>query len=184
MRGVKRQSINELVKRSVILLTAEGKVDVAQADVAVGGLDPSRSKAQQAATAGAPAVPMVLDLQVPHPGSSTVASAGAKESQPGRPANAYQEARTLREQSEAALAQLELEKAYGSVVDREGVRRASVEVGRMMRDRLLPIGVQLAPALSAKTDVAEIGRLIEGEIRKALEDCVKLMLVRLDKQAQ
>lgn len=89
----------------------------------------------------------------------------------------YQASRAVKESYTARLKKAEYEKMMGQLVDREGVERASFQVGRILRDKLSSLPTRLAPKVTVETDqrknfiilTAEVENVI-GEIQQLLSD--------------
>lgn len=77
----------------------------------------------------------------------------------------YWSNRTRREGALAELAELELGKKRGDLVERLRVETASFAAGRMLRDTVLGLPTQLAPVLASMKDASQI----ETKLRDALE---------------
>lgn len=78
--------------------------------------------------------------------------------------------RAVREGINAQLAQIELDRERGRLVEREDVRAEAFETARRVRDRLLGVPVRLGPVVASKTDPTECELLIRTEIDAALDE--------------
>ena len=78
--------------------------------------------------------------------------------------------RTVREGINAQLAQLELDRERGRLVDRDDVRAQAFESARRVRDRLLGVPVRLGPVVAGRTDPTECEKLIRAELDVALQE--------------
>lgn len=167
-RGVSKQAISKLVKRGIIPLI-DSKIDPQIADMKISSqLNPARSKALaspglQASVAGRPGVSGAPAGSMPA-GESKVVDI-----------NTYSGAKAIREKYEALRAESEYRKSAGLLVDAAGVRRAALLAGRATRDAVMPVGVRIAGQLADMSDAKEIAALIEGELRKALQDAAKFL---------
>lgn len=83
---------------------------------------------------------------------------------------AYSKARAVKETMAAKTAQVKYEQLTGSLVDADEVRSAAKIVGLNLRNSLLNLPNKLAPILAAETDVLKAKRILEDEIRSALEN--------------
>jgi hypothetical protein len=95
------------------------------------------------------------------------------EDVPGGTASAnpkYWEAKANREDNLAQLAQLELAKKRGDLVDRQRVETVAFASGRMLRDAMLGLPTQLAPELATMTDAFQIEVKMREALRKVLAD--------------
>jgi hypothetical protein len=89
----------------------------------------------------------------------------------------WQAARTQLMREKLALLRMQrLERAGALVPEKEMIEVHSV-VWRWVRDRMLAIGVKLAPRLAAESRPAGCQLLVEVEIRQALEDASRLEIV-------
>ena len=110
--GKSRAYVHKLVKQGKIPIEA-GKIDFQMADQALGQVkDPARA--------------MVTEVAAPAPGTVPQADAGPS----------FSRARIARETYQAKLAQLELERRQGQVLDRAGIEEGMVEGARIIRRRL------------------------------------------------
>lgn len=105
--------------------------------------------------------------QVHLPTSNRMDAAG------GEPANdqsRYAKARAAREEAEAALAALKLEREQGKLV---GVEAVGAEVDRAftrVRQRMLSVGNAAAPELVGLSDPAQVQGVIDAYVRDALAE--------------
>ncbi len=88
--------------------------------------------------------------------------------------NVYWDARARRETAEADKAEIELAKLRGDVADIEGMKRAAMVTGRLLRDSFLGLPAKLAPEYAGLTDAFEIERNMEAAIRRILDDIADL----------
>lgn len=86
----------------------------------------------------------------------------------------YWDNKARREGALAELAELDLAKRRGELVERAKVEDASFAIGRMLRDSVLGLPTQLAPELAAMTDSFEIESKLRSALRKVFEDTTKL----------
>lgn len=93
----------------------------------------------------------------------------------------YWESKARREGALAELAELELSKKRGELVDRARVVSASFYIGRMLRDAVLGLPTQLAPEISGMTDAFAIETKLREALRQVFADTVKLTADDLDK---
>ena len=92
----------------------------------------------------------------------------------GDSGSAYWDARTLREQSEAAIADMKRRQMEGDLVERRRVEEASMRIGRMLRDAVLGVPTKLAPEVSHLTDAWEIEQRLSAALRQVLADVAKM----------
>ena len=97
------------------------------------------------------------------------------------PGDTYSDHRTRRERAEALMAEAELAKITGSMLEREPALRAIYSRFRELRDAGMLIGRRLAPILTPMTDQREIRMSIERAVadvfdtfsRRTLQSLVK-----------
>lgn len=99
----------------------------------------------------------------------------------GESGSAYWDARTLREESEAAIASMKRRQMEGDLVERRRVEEASMRIGRTLRDAVLAVPTKLAPELSHLTDAWEIEQRIAAALRQVLDDVAKMTAADLDR---
>jgi phage terminase Nu1 subunit (DNA packaging protein) len=150
--GVSRQAINDLQARGIIPRSEDGLIDVDLARHAIG----SRV----------------------HPSGKTVEALNAPPSSPESRQDdekmSYNLAKTLREVSEARMAQLKLRQMQGELVSMEKVRAASMRMSRMLRDSVLGVPSRIAQTLATETDSHKIEQSLQEALRRALDDISKL----------
>ncbi len=99
----------------------------------------------------------------------------------GDSGSAYWDARTLREESEAAIAAMKRRQMEGELVERRRVEEASMRIGRTLRDAVLAVPTKLAPELSHLTDAWEIEQRVSAALRQVLADVAKMTAADLDR---
>ena len=82
----------------------------------------------------------------------------------------FQEARTRREIAEANLAEMREAELEGKLIRVEVIRAAWAKRVASTRDALLQIPSRMAPMLAAQSDVDQVARLLEEELRQALAE--------------
>ncbi|MFW9082423.1 terminase small subunit [Pseudomonas sp. P2757] len=92
----------------------------------------------------------------------------------------YQKARALREHSMARLAEIELGKAQGSLVDKKAVETGAYDAGRLLRDQLFGPLPQLSQDLATMTDPWLIEKHLAATFRKTLEEAERLSSADLE----
>ncbi len=163
MLGVSRQAINELIKRGVLELGADGLLDVELAKVALANRVRASAKTA-AALAGEPAADA----------GTAQATIVAHEANPipaeTMAATSYHVARTLREANEAKIAGLKLRRMAGELCEVEGVRRAAFDAFRLLRDKVMLVPRRAAPLVAGNPEAREVESVIADELRKALAE--------------
>jgi hypothetical protein len=128
---------------------------------------PPQAAAHQAAPAApsAPSQPSLLDDSAPAPASTAAAQAPA----PAPARSEYQDARALREKAQAAMAQIELRRLQGQVVDAEPVLRAVADIHIAARNELMALADRVTPLVAAETDPRRVWDLINVEAERLAE---------------
>lgn len=167
--------VTKLGKQGRLILDADGKrVDVA---ATLAGLkrteDPGKEAVRQRHADG---------RTEKHVGSHTRADAPGDEAPPSSAADPkYWDNKARREGALAELAELELAKKRGELVDRIRVESAAYAIGRMLRDAVLGLPTQLAPELVTLTDAFALESRLRAALRQVFEDTSKLTHDDLDK---
>lgn len=108
------------------------------------------------------------------PGVGGGSGSGGGIGEGGDSGSDYWAARTLREQSEAAMADMKRRQMEGDLVERRRVEEASMRIGRMLRDAVLGVPTKLAPEVSHLTDSWEIEQRLSAALRQVLDDVAKM----------
>ena len=103
------------------------------------------------------------------------------ESDSGSSDPKYWAAKARREDALADLANLELEKKKGNLVERERVESAAFATGRMLRDAILGLPTQLAPELANTSDAFQIELRMREALRSLLDEMAKMTVDDLTK---
>lgn len=82
----------------------------------------------------------------------------------------YWDNKARREGALAELAELELAKQRGNLIERARVESAAFAIGRMLRDAVLGVPTQLAPQIVGQTDAFAIEQMLRTALRQVLED--------------
>lgn len=78
-------------------------------------------------------------------------------------------AQTRRTLVQAQLAELQLQRQTGQLVNAEDARREAYQVGQEAREKLMDLSDRLAPMVVGRTDLAEVHALIVREVLASLE---------------
>ena len=81
--------------------------------------------------------------------------------------------RAFREACAARMAKLDLDERIGELVKSADVKVAAFNTARIVRDRLMVLPHRLAAVLAAETDADRTEKILEGELRKALEELTR-----------
>jgi len=78
------------------------------------------------------------------------------------------DARTRHETLKARKLELETAKLEGRLIDREVVTATGVHIIATARTALLSLGYRIAEKVAGKSDISEIARIVENEVRDVL----------------
>lgn len=177
-KGWSKPYVSKLAKQDRLVLTADGKVDVAATETLLQRTaDPSktgvadrhqRERVERGVTAHLDPAAPPLD-----PPSAVDADADGE-------AINFQKARARREHYLARLAENESRKSDGDLVERAAVENAAFATGRMLRDLLLGLPKQISAELAAITDPWELERQLTAGLRRVLEDAQRMSSADLE----
>lgn len=139
-RGVTKPAISKMAREERILITPEGLVDADVSDILLDQFSESPLR---------------------NPNGPVAAVFGV---------DSYPEQRARLTKYKADLAQIELSRASGAVVDSTVVKSEAHTTARRVRDHILNLPDRLAPMLAAATDIHEVRTLLDSELRKSLEE--------------
>lgn len=86
----------------------------------------------------------------------------------------FWKAKAKRETALAELAELELAKELGHLVEADAVHRALAEASRMLRDMILAVPSRVAGQVISSANAGEAERTIRAELRSALDQFARL----------
>ena len=160
MRNVDPTSVRDAIRYGRIS-TIDGKIDPDVADIQW-----ERNTRKRAGSGGRSHPPITNDANL----RGDPGGAAPEPPAPGKPAEDYQLSRARREAAEADEAELRVAKMRGTLVERERVESAVFEAFRMLRDRAMAEGSDLAARLTGQTDMSAIEREYHAAIRRAFGD--------------
>ena len=165
--GVSRQGIHDLVKRKILPIDADGKIDVVLARVALA------ERVRPSAKTNAPT-------------AAAAAAAAAASAAPTDDTNAalsYHVAKALREEANARRDQLLLRKMQGELTEIAKLDDAIFTAARMLRDMVLNVPKRISADVVASGDarVAEI--VMSDALRAAVTDFLHMARTKMDLQA-
>lgn len=182
--GCSRPYISQLVKDRRLVLSEDGKLVNVEASLRLLDVsaDPSKAGVRErwkalregrafegtASDAGAGDGGSLL-LPAGDQLSLAVAPAAATAAPAVKEPNHYHDARTLKEQAQAQLAQIELAKAQGRALDGDSTLRAITDVVASARTEIMMFRDRLAPLVAPITDGRKVYDLIEVECERLLE---------------
>ena len=162
-KGWSRQYVGKLVQQERLVLTLDGKVDVEASEQYLAMTsDPARSKSSSK-------IPLVIGSSEDGFEISPTSFGAIPKAAPD-----YQKARTRLVLAQAEMAESELLKENGALVERSIVDEAAFASGRLTRDLLMGLPPKLAPVLSAMTNTWDIEKHLAAELRQALEDAERM----------
>jgi hypothetical protein len=151
--GVSRQAIGDLVRRKVLEVGADERIDVELARHAIESrVRPSGKSAATLAVAPAPA--------------AAPAASGAE--QDATAVTSYHVAKTLREVAEARIAQLKLAELRGELVRAADVKATYAQLAAGLREALLQIPARMAAVLAAEADQGKVHDILRAELHQVL----------------
>ena len=189
--GCGKSYVSQLVKDGRLVLTAEGKVDVEKSFELLGVTsDPSKAGVRErweayragsegagtataAAALPAAAAPPVVQGEV---GQLTIddlpPAPAAAVAEPPR-SSAYHDARTQREQAQARMAQLELQRALGEVLEAEPTLKAVMDAHLAARGEIMKMPARLAQLVAVQSDPSVCYKLVEAECERACQRMIE-----------
>lgn len=168
-KGWSKAYVSKLAKQDRLVLTADGKVDVAATEALL----------QQTADPSKTGVAARHEQdRIERNVRSQVAPDAPSENVVGLPD--FQKARAHREYYLGQLAEAEFRKVQGSLVEKAAVEQAAFNAARLLRDLLLGLPRQVAPELVTLTDSWEIERRLTAALRRVLEDAERLAMADLE----
>lgn len=164
--GVSRQAINDLIRRNVLELGHDGRLDIELARSAIANR--VRPSAKTAAT-----TPVPPEQSPPATTPTTAQPQPAANDEQTSSVTSYHVAKTLRETAEARIAQLKLAELRGDLVRVADIRSAYATRAAALRESLLQIPARLASVLAAETDHARCHDLLQAELHQVLAQLQK-----------
>lgn len=175
-RGWSRQYVGKLAKQGRLVLTADGKVDVAATEALLErSADPSKTGVAERHQRERIERGVTVHLAPTAPPLDPPPEVGEAGKEPD-----FQKARARREHFLARLAENEARKSDGELVERAKVEQAAFAAGRLLRDLLLGLPKQISAELSAITDPWEVERRLTAGLRRVLEDAQRLSAADLE----
>lgn len=172
-KGWSKPYVSKLGKQGRLVLTDDGKVDVARTEqLLLESADPSKAGVAER-----------HQRERVQKGVTEHVAPDAKPTDPlSAPAGGYdfQKARAQREFFLAQLAENEARKSSGELVERQAVENAAFATGRQLRDLLLGLPKQISPELAAITDPWELERQLTSHLRRVLDDAARLSQADLE----
>lgn len=161
-RGCSDTYVSRLGKMDLLVMTPDGRVDVAKSDVLIAHhRDPARGGDRTAT----PAL-VAQSAAQGSPQSRRVQPAGGELPLGSADDSAYKEAARRERIAKARIAELELAEKAGQLVRREEVEAAIFGLARQAMESLDALADRLAPQLAAETDVDRIHALLTQHVRR------------------
>lgn len=153
--GVTRGRVDNMVQAGQLPVRASGKIDIDIADAIRASMAPDRleqgenAKRSKAAERAAPELGVI--------------DGGKAGSEP-----TIYRARTAKAVHDARMAEINVKKALGTVVDRDTVKAEAHAAARVLVQRLLAIPARVAPVVAVEIDDRKCRAVIEQEIRQTI----------------
>jgi hypothetical protein len=161
--GVSRQAVGDLVKRGVLPVGEDGRMDLEESQrILRERVRPSGRTASAAESVSPPLQQVPADagvqaqVQVPPKAPDHMAS--------------YYVAKAAREASEAGIAALKLQQMRDELIDREASIQAAFTAFRQLRNALSFLPRKLSGQLVGVSSPRDIQQRMEDELRKLLDD--------------
>ncbi|MGU3286470.1 hypothetical protein [Methylobacterium mesophilicum] len=168
LRGVSRKTVTEWKSKGLLSMTADGLVKVEESEWLLAERPANyRGGATKGSQAGAPATivrPAVMPDESPAEAAERIV---VREG--GAPYD-HAEAVRIKENYLALLRQLEFDLKSGAVVPIDVVIAVLVEQLARVRNKVLAIGVRVAPRAAVLRSAEEVKALLDTEIGQALEE--------------
>jgi phage terminase Nu1 subunit (DNA packaging protein) len=163
--GIALSTLQHHIASGLVTVDERGKVDPEQAGPAMRDCI-NRSQSRKARKARGMDEDGAHGLETP--GAGFIGAAGTGIGGAGREMDVAA-VRMKRERVELAQAQIKLGQMSGALVEKALVETAQFNLARALRNSLQGIPARLADQLAAETDPVVIRRLLDAEIRHALE---------------
>lgn len=175
-RGVSPSYVTKLGKQERLVLAPDGKrIDVAATDALLQRTtDPAKEGVRQHHAAGRTDKHVGAHTRPDAPADDAPASGGAADP-------LYWASKARRESALAELAELELAKKRGDLVERQRVEDTAFAIARLLRDTLMGLPTTVAPKVAAMTDAFEIEAAMRDALRRVLDDMAGITEQDLDK---
>jgi hypothetical protein len=190
--GCGKSYVSQLVKDGRLVLTDAGLVDVEKSFELLGVTsDPSKAGVRErweAYRAGSEATGTATGaaaLPTARPAAAALGGAGqltlddlppaAPAPAPAEPprSSAYHDARTQREQAQARMAQLDLQKALGEVLAAEPTLKAVMDAHLAARGEIMKMPARLAQLVAVQSDPSVCFKLVEAECERACQRMIE-----------
>jgi hypothetical protein len=161
-RGVSDTAVHKAIKSGRITPEPDGTINPVKANAAWDrNSDPAqqRKKPTPAPVPKNRPQPIQPAVQIPSP--------------PKAAGPDFQTSRAVKETYAAKMAMLDFEERTKGLISTDEVRVSAFNLARRVRDRLQLIPHRLAAVLAAENDADQVEKLLEKEIRKALEELTK-----------
>jgi hypothetical protein len=160
-RGVSDTAVHKAIKSGRITPEPDGTINPVKANAAWNrNSDPAQQRKQ---------TPSPPPKTRPQP----IQPAVQKPSLPKASGPDFQTSRAVKETYAAKMAMLDFEERTKGLISTDEVRVSAFNLARRVRDRLQLIPHRLAAVLAAEMIAEEVEKILEKEIRKALEELTK-----------
>jgi hypothetical protein len=160
-RGVSDTAVHKAIKSGRITPEPDGTINPVKANAAWNrNSDPAQQRKQTPSPPPkARPQPIQPTVQIPSP--------------PKAVGPDFQTSRAVKETYAAKMAMLDFEERTKGLISTDEVRVSAFNLARRVRDRLQLIPHRLAAVLAAEMIAEEVEKILEKEIRKALEELTK-----------
>ncbi|HOX90222.1 MAG TPA: hypothetical protein PLN55_11475 [Burkholderiaceae bacterium] len=172
--GTSRAYVSQLVAAKRIVLSDDGKLVHVEPSLKLMNVtaDPSKAGVRERWAAfreGRELPPVAPPAQAEQPELLPTEPPPSSAAAKAPATSAYHDARTLREQAEAELAQIELLKARGRLLEADSTLRAIVDAHASVRNELLGLADRVTPLVAAETDPRKVWELVHAECKRLAE---------------
>lgn len=168
LRGVSRAAVTQWATAGKIVLTGDGRVDVARSDVRLADTTNQARGGKGGRTSAAAA------KGLPGSAAPAVASPGAgdrgADPEGGAAPLTLASANTQRAALQAQTLELRLRREAGDLVDRAGFERALVDSLGVAVEQLGTLAARIASRCAAETDARRVHAIIDEEIARVRQD--------------
>lgn len=168
--GVKRQAVNDLVKRQVLTLDADGKIDFESARTAL--LEQVRPSGKSTLTLdAAPAAPASAPAPAAPAAPESIATQDA--------AISLRNAKAMCDLEEARTKRVKRLRMEGGLIDKPAALQFAYIAARQVRDHLASRRRSLAPELATCSEIAQIDALLKASDQALLDNLIAACAVFL-----
>lgn len=166
--GLTKGRVSQLKAAGRLVMTDTGMVDVAASQALIlATRDPNRDDVVQRHAVAREGVTALADSP-----PQRITSPASEDFEAGDIVD-FQTARAIKENYLAKQAKIDYEERIGKLVDAESVSLKHYEMARQVRDSIMSIPARIGEQIAAESNPAVVTRMLEDEIRQALETAAK-----------